>query len=86
MAKKCSYNFFFDENVFREEKLKTSRDKELSNLFSSFSFLSKLPFLDVYIYKGNQRIHSLVHGRFSWSTFNLHLVRGPVTWPKGFIK
>ena len=34
------------------------------------------PFLDIYICK-KQHIHFLVHGHFSWSTFGLHLVKGP---------
>ena len=38
-------------------------------------FFSKLPFLGIY-YK-IQHIHFLVHGHTSWSTFDLHLVRGP---------
>ena len=29
------------------------------------------------IYKKNQHLHFLVHGHSSWSTFGLHLVRGP---------
>ena len=37
--------------------------------------LPKLPFWDIYI--KDQHIHFLVHGHFSWSTFSLHLVKGP---------
>ena len=43
--------------------------------FLVFWFFFKLPFLDI-CYK-NQHIHILVHGHSSWSTFGLHLVRGP---------
>ena len=35
----------------------------------------EFPFLD--IYSKNQHIPFLVHGHSSWSTFGLHLVRGP---------
>ena len=30
-----------------------------------------------HIFKKNQHIHFSVHGHFSWSTFGLHLVKGP---------
>ena len=30
-----------------------------------------------HILQKNQHIHFLVHGHSSWSTFGLHLVRGP---------
>ena len=31
----------------------------------------------VYHNKNNQHIHFFMHGHSSWSTFGLHLVRGP---------
>ena len=59
--------------IFAKEKLKTKENKRIVKF--DFLFLSKLPFLGIYLKKS---AHSfLVHGHSSWSTFNLHLLRGP---------
>jgi hypothetical protein len=55
----------------REEKMKIREDRRLARLIlffktALFGHISK-----------TRHIHFLVHGHFSWSTFNLHLVRGP---------
>ena len=79
MVEKCCYNkklmdfiLFF---VFLEEKLKTREDKRRQENGQTSIFFSILTF---WAYtKKNQHIHFLVHGLSSWSTYGLHLVRGP---------
>ncbi len=57
----------------REEKLKTREDKRMIKLdfFNDY----KIAFC-AYIKKNNKHVHFLLHGRSSWSTFDLHLPRG----------
>ena len=56
------------------------RPKNMVKLDWFFIFpFPKLPFLG--IYETHQHVHMLVHGHSSWSTFGLHLVKGP----KGFV-
>jgi len=50
----------------REREEKTRRNKIL-----------KIAFFLGHTLKKPQHIHYLVHGRFSWSTFGLHLVKSP---------
>ena len=45
----------------------------------SWYFFLKTSIFGAYI-KKNQHIHFLMHGYSSWSTFSLHLVRGPRLW------
>ena len=60
---------FFGREV--EDKRRQKKIREWSN----FNFFSTMTF---WAYtKKNQHIHSLVHGLSSWSTYGLHLVRGP---------
>ena len=82
MAEKCCFNiliFLFRRMFFivtrNEGKKKKERKSNMKNkkkkkfktaLFWTFK-------------KKNQHIHFLVHGHFSWSMFDLRLVKGPRT-------
>ena len=74
IAEKCFCNKFLmkfyqggeDEDKRRQEKGQTW-----------IYFFTKLSFLDIYFL--NQHIHFLVHDHSTYSTFSLHLVRGPKT-------
>ena len=77
LLKKSNFQIFF----WKEEKVTIREDQEWSN---SFFFSSKLPFLDMD--SKTQHIHFLVHGHSSWSTFGLHLVRGPKALQIDFLR
>ena len=58
--------------------MKTRKDKRMVKIDFFFSFLGDM--------LQKWHIHVLVHGRASWSTFGLHLVRGPNTLYIGFLR
>ena len=53
----------------------TRKQGEKKGRRSSMKEFPKLP--SSYIYLKKKHIHFLVHGHFTWSTFGLHLARGP---------
>ena len=59
-----------------EDKLSPREDWRMIKLELLF-FLSKMPFLGHILLNKNRHIHFLVHGHSSWSTYGVHLVRGP---------
>ena len=68
------YIFLFKKGG--EEKMKTRKDKRMVKLYFILFFQNFLIWAYIFL---NQHIHFLVHGHSAWSTFGLHLVRGPKT-------
>ena len=71
MAKKCYYDSIFLRIFLGEEKMKTREDKRMVKL--ELFFFQNCPFW-AYTKKTPK---SLFGAWSSWSTFSLHLVRGP---------
>ena len=62
----------------------TREEGEEKGWRSNKNKIPKLSYLDIYL--KNQHIHFLVHGHFFWSTFSLHLVRGPKNFKLHFFR
>jgi hypothetical protein len=55
--------------------VKTTEAQEKTKDCSNLSFSQNGPLL--VMYKKNQHVYIVVHGHSSWSTFGLHIVKGP---------
>ena len=64
---------FWGKRSWRQEKTRLRMVKHYFILFPKLHFFGHI--------SKNKHIHFLVHGHFSWSTFDLHLVGGA----KGFV-
>ena len=71
------YIYIYLSNVFHSYEEKRKKDKIEEN-FQNWPFWTYI--------KKNQHIHFLVHGHFSWSTFGLHLIKGPETLRMQFLE
>ena len=71
MVEKYGYNKKMNESFLRKrgQRQKQTREWPYFNFFKTAFF--------GHILKKKQHIHFWVHGHCSWSTFGLHLVKGP---------